>query len=96
MIKYQLIQKLAIKAGVTQEVAEKVYMSLCKLIVDEVIQGETVNLIGVGRFYREFLPSKRAMNPKTRERFIQPCNYNVKIKFSTRFKKMIRKIWEEE
>jgi len=63
--KQQLIDMIAVKAGVSKKTAGLVLKASLDVIVDSVCQGNKVSLLGFGSFSSKERPERQARNPQT-------------------------------
>ncbi|MFA5126844.1 MAG: HU family DNA-binding protein [Patescibacteria group bacterium] len=64
MHKAQLIESLAIKAGVSKKEAENILQALEDLIIENLKAGKEITLTGFGTFSARRRTSRRGVNPQ--------------------------------
>ncbi len=67
MNKAQLVAAVAEKAGLGKKEAEKVVKAFEDVIVEELVKGEKVQLVGFGTFEVAERPARTGINPQTKE-----------------------------
>jgi len=82
MNKAQLIEKLALEAGLTRKQGEDALESLIKIIISELVAGNEVTLTGFGTFMSKIRHSRGGVNPQKPTERIQIPEVKV-AKFKT-------------
>lgn len=80
MNKAELIHEMAESAGVSKEVAKKVFESFQNVIATTLGKGENITLIGFGTFSVNARAAKTGRNPRTGEPMEIPAKNVVKFK----------------
>lgn len=69
MNKTQLIEKIAADAGINKIQAQKALAAVENGIRESLVQGESLDLKGFGKFEPKTMSARQARNPKTGETF---------------------------
>lgn len=80
MNKSDLIKKIASDAGITQTQAKAALQTVEVGIVEALIKGENVQLVGFGTFTVKSHKARKGRNPKTGEELNIPAKNVVKFK----------------
>lgn len=80
MNKSDLIKKIASDAGITQTQAKAALQTVEVGIVEALINGENVQLVGFGTFTVKSHKARKGRNPKTGEELKIPAKNVVKFK----------------
>ena len=72
MNKGELIDAVAVKAGVTKKEADAVVSAALNVIVKTVANAEKVTLVGFGAFESRLRKEREGRNPKTNEKMVIP------------------------
>lgn len=80
MNKSDLIKKIASDAGITQTQAKAALQTVEVGIVEALINGENVQLVGFGTFTVKSHKARKGRNPKTGEELNIPAKNVVKFK----------------
>ena len=67
MTKTELVSKVAEKAGFTKKDAEKATAAVIDSIVETLVSGDKVQLVGFGTFEVHHRPERAGHNPQTKE-----------------------------
>ena len=73
MIKAELINVVAEKAGLSKKDTEKAVTALIDTITAELVAGEKVSLVGFGNFDVKTREARTGRNPKTKEEIQIPA-----------------------
>lgn len=80
MNKSDLIKKIASNAGITQTQAKAALQTIEVGIVEALVNGENVQLVGFGTFTIKSHKARKGRNPKTGEELNIPAKNVVKFK----------------
>ena len=83
--KTDIVERLARRAEVTQEVAGKVFDEFVGLVVDEVSKGNEVRVHGLGIFSRRFRKAKSGTAPNGTS-WTKDAGWNVAFRAAQAFK----------
>jgi len=90
MKKYDFIQTVAIKTGVTQKQTEQVLQAICDTITNACIEEmDEVNIPGFGKFKPKVSAARIALNPKTQEKVNVPETRTLKCTPSYNLRKIV-------
>merc|ERR1712072_737940 len=84
--KQALVDKIAVKAGVSKKTAAMVLGATLDVIVDSVSEGNKVSLVGFGTFSAKERPQREARNPKTGEKMVVQAATVPAFSFGKSFK----------
>lgn len=96
MNKQELINAVADETQSTKVDVEKVLNSVLTQIVDAVVQGDRVVLVGFGTFEKSHRSARQGRNPQTREPIPIPATTVPKFSPGKRFKGLVSGVEEEE
>lgn len=92
MNKAQLIETVAIKAGVSKKEAEDVMQALINLIIERLKQGKEVTLTGFGTFSAKERHARMGVNPQNpKEKIEIPAVVVPKFKSGKTLKDALKK-----
>ncbi|NER37713.1 MAG: HU family DNA-binding protein [Oscillatoria sp. SIO1A7] len=83
-------EKIANGAGVNAATAERVLGSLRQQVLAAIASGDSLELLGFGKFYGEAKPERQARNPRTQEEVTVPAKLIPKFSFSGSFKNQVQ------
>lgn len=86
MNKTELIAAVAEKGEITKKDAEKAVNALLNTIIEEVSNGEKVQLVGFGTFERRERKEREGVNPQTHEKKLIPASKVPAFKAGKAFK----------
>lgn len=89
MKKPELIELVACKAETSKSAVAGILDVLLESIVDQMKNGEDVDLYGFGKFMSVEKTARESRNPKTGEKVYVPAHNVPKFKFSNSVKKII-------
>ena len=89
MNKTELIAAMADQAGLSKKDAEKAVTALLDSIVEAVVAGEKVQLVGFGTFEVKHRNARVGRNPKTKETINIPASKAPAFKAGKQFKESI-------
>lgn len=73
MNKGELVDQIAVKAGVTKKQADAVLTAAVEAIMEAVSDGDKVTLVGFGSFEARSRKEREGRNPKTNEKMVIPA-----------------------
>lgn len=73
MNKGELVHAIAVKAQVSQKLADTILTAMLDIIVEAVDQGEKVSFVGFGTFEARQRQARTGQNPKTGEKLEIPA-----------------------
>ena len=92
MTKAQLIETIAIKAGVSKKEADDVLQALENLVIERLQQGKEVTLTGFGTFSAKSRHARMGVNPQNpKERIKIPAVVVPKFKAGKTLKDSLKK-----
>lgn len=74
MNKKQLIQKISDEQLITDKTVQKIVDAVCQKIQSQLAAGETVELIGFGKFGVKDVEERKGRNPRTGEDITIPAH----------------------
>ena len=86
MNKTELVGVIAEKCNVTKKVAGELVEAFCDTIVETVVNGGTVQLVGFGTFTSVNKPARTGVNPRTKEPLAISGYVSPKFKVGKNFK----------
>ncbi|MGN1104135.1 MAG: HU family DNA-binding protein [Candidatus Coproplasma sp.] len=89
MNKTELVKVVAEKAGMTQAVAADAVNAMVDVIVEKLIEGDEVAILGFGAFKVADRPARTARNPQTGETVEVPASKAVTFKVSKSLKEKL-------
>ena len=89
MKKFEMIEDLATKTGLTKNECEKVFNATFEIFKDELAKGEKVSVAGVGTFKITERAARDGRNPLTGEKIKIKASKSVNFKLSTAIKDKI-------
>ena len=91
MKKVDFIKQIVQYSGLTQGQANIAIKALVKVIQDNLVQGETVSLSGLGSFKTKNRKSRQGRNPKTGVVVPIPAGKKISFKPTTTLRRLIQK-----
>ena len=91
MNKTELIAAVAEKAELSKKDAEKAVIALLDTVVEEVAQGEKIQLVGFGTFERRERKEREGCNPQTGAKIPIPASMVPAFKVGKAFKDAVNK-----
>jgi nucleoid DNA-binding protein len=88
--KKTLSKKLAKRTLLSQNEAVDVVEELFKIILEEVLLNEEVNIVGFGKFYLYHHTQRPVRNPKTNKEFLLEEHKTLRFKTSERVNNKIK------
>ncbi|WP_204378429.1 HU family DNA-binding protein [Agaribacterium haliotis] len=82
----ELLQQLAVQAGITKAEAELVLEALIEQLTMALARGDRVNLLGFGSFERSWRKSRQGRNPATGAPIEIAGHYQARFKPAQKFK----------
>lgn len=89
MKKFEMIEDLATKTGLTKNECEKVFNATFEIFKDELAKGEKVSVAGFGTFKITERAARDGRNPLTGEKIKIKASKSVSFKLSTAIKDKI-------
>ena len=89
MKKFEMIEDLATKTGLTKNECEKVFNATFEIFKDELAKGEKVSVAGFGTFKITERDARDGRNPLTGEKIKIKASKSVNFKLSTAIKDKI-------
>ena len=89
MKKFEMIEDLATKTGLTKNECEKVFNATFEIFKDELAKGEKVSVGGFGTFKITERAARDGRNPLTGEKIKIKASKSVNFKLSTAIKDKI-------
>lgn len=90
MTKADMVDKIAVKTGMTKAAGEKVLNAFLDSVQEALVAEGRLNLSGFGSFVVETRQERKARNPRTNEIINVPASKVVKFRSSTRLKDTIK------
>ncbi len=91
MNKTELIAKVAEKSELTKKDAEKAVSALLDTIVEAVVEGEKVQIVGFGTFEQRQRSERTGLNPRTKTEIVIPASKVPAFKAGRNFKDAVNK-----
>lgn len=91
MNKTELIAKVAEKSDLTKKDAEKAVSALLDTIVEAVVEGEKVQIVGFGTFEQRQRSERTGLNPITKTEIVIPASKVPAFKAGRNFKEAVNK-----
>ncbi|KAL1520862.1 hypothetical protein AB1Y20_022423 [Prymnesium parvum] len=88
--KQEMVDAIALKAGVSKKTAAIVLASTLDVIVESVASGNKVSLIGFGTFDSKDRPEREGRNPKTGEKMLLKASVVPTFSFGKSFKDAVK------
>mmetsp|Transcript_27681 Transcript_27681/g.73233 ORF Transcript_27681/g.73233 Transcript_27681/m.73233 type:complete len:153 (+) Transcript_27681:34-492(+) len=88
--KQEMVDAIAVKAGVSKKTAALVLASTLDVIVESVASGNKVSLVGFGTFDSKERPEREGRNPKTGEKMIVKAAVVPTFSFGKSFKDAVK------
>jgi DNA-binding protein HU-beta len=82
----QVYESLSSKFKVTKKDITSVYDEIFTVLENELANGNSINLTGIGKFYIKEQAARTGVNPKTRQTIQIPAKRVVKFKISKKLK----------
>ena len=89
MNKSELVKAMAEKCDLTQKDTEKVLDAFQKVVIEELVRGGKVQLVGFGIFEVMERAAREGRNPKTHEPMQVPASKIAKFKVGKNFKDIL-------
>ena len=89
MKKFEMIEDLATRTGLTKNECEKVFNATFEIFKDELAKGEKVSVAGFGTFKITERAARDGRNPLTGEKIKIKASKSVNFKLSTAIKDKI-------
>lgn len=89
MSKSDIIERMAIEAGITQKAANKAIKVLLEFITEKIANGEKVSILNFGVFGVKERKEKMGVHPKTREAIKIKATKAPYFKASSKLKKAV-------
>ena len=89
MKKFEMIEDLATKTGLTKNECEKLFNATFEIFKDELAKGEKVSVAGFGTFKITERAARDGRNPLTGEKIKIKASKSVNFKLSTAIKDKI-------
>jgi len=90
MNKAELVRRVAQKAAVSEEIAERVIHTALGQVITAVADGELVRILGFGTFRLTRRPARNGRNPRTGEAIAIPERARATFAPGSSFKQCIR------
>lgn len=91
MNKVELIAAVAAKAGLTKKDADKAVAAFTDAIVEALVKGEKVQLVGFGTFEVRERAAREGVNPATKEKITIAASKQPAFKAGKAFKDAVAK-----
>ncbi|MBP3434894.1 MAG: HU family DNA-binding protein [Clostridia bacterium] len=91
MNKVELVASVAEKAGLSKKDAEKAVAAVLESVVDTVVKGDKVQLVGFGTFEVRARGARTGRNPRTKETITIPASKQPVFKAGKAFKDAVAK-----
>lgn len=88
--KQEMVDAIAVKAGVSKKTAALVLASTLDVIVESVASGNKVSLVGFGTFDSKERPEREGRNPKTGEKMTVKAAVVPTFSFGKSFKDAVK------
>ncbi len=88
--KKTLAKKLSERTLLNQSESAQLIEELCKIILEEVREGQEVSIVGFGKFYPYFHQPRPVRNPKTQEDMVLKEYSSLRFKSSGVVKKTLK------
>jgi DNA-binding protein HU-beta len=92
MKKQELVKEVAIKTGVSQELARNFLTVFTEIVEESILSGEEISLPGIGTLARRATQERECRNPKTGEKMTLEASYRPIFKPSLVLKKALRQV----
>ena len=89
MTKKDLVLQIADRLEITKKDSGKILDNILDIIVEQMILGNEIKLVGFGSFKTVQKPERKCRNPKTGEEIIVGSKKVPKFKFSPNMKNML-------
>ena len=90
--KKELSKKLAKRTTLNQKQAAQVVDELFKIILDEIKSGETISIVGFGKFFLYKHNPRPVRNPKTQQEMMLRSYNSLRFKTSNVVKKLLKEL----
>lgn len=90
MTKPEIIETLALDAGITKKKADELVTKLVRIIERSVAKNSKVTISGFGTFYVSKRASRRGINPTTGDALIVPAMLLPRFRAGSQFKTFVR------
>lgn len=90
MNKEQVAQKLAEKIGVTKKDAVESIDALIEIISEELVAGESVNIVNFGKFEAKMRKERVGRNPQTKEEMTIEAQRTVRFQVGKGLKERVK------
>ena len=90
MNKKELIEEIALKAGLTKKDAGLAIEAFTDTVIETLVKGDTVALLGFGTFITQPRTGRDGINPSTGERIKIPASTSAKFKVGATLKEAIK------
>ena len=90
MNKTELIEKIALGAGLSKTDAKKALDATTAAIKDTLVSGDKIQLVGFGTFSVNERPAREGINPRTGEKIQIPASIKPKFRAGKALKEAIK------
>lgn len=90
MVKGELVEKMAVKTGLSKKDMEKSLVAFQDVVMEELQAGGKVQLVGFGTFEVVDRKERMGRNPKTNEEMPIPAKKAPKFKAGKRLKDIVK------
>ncbi|MEF2920169.1 MAG: HU family DNA-binding protein [Acutalibacteraceae bacterium] len=91
MNKTELISAIAEKSGLTKKDSEKAVTAMLDTIIETVVTGDKVQLVGFGTFEQRKRSERTGVDPRTKEKITIPASKVPAFKAGRNFKDAVNK-----
>jgi len=84
--KADFIELIAASGEISKNKSNKFLGAFSKVIIEQLINGEEIELTGLGKMITIVMPAKEAVNPQTKQKIIVPEHRQVRMRFLEEFK----------
>jgi DNA-binding protein HU-beta len=88
MNKGEFIKAIAEKTELTGKQADAAYKAFVETVVEQLREGNKVQLVGFGTFELQFRKAREAFNPLTKSKIQVKASYAPKLKIGKSFKSL--------
>jgi len=85
----ELLKKLSVKTGLTQEQTQEFVKEFINIIKEKIKKEDSVHITGFWSFSGKKVKERKAKNPKTKETVIVKAHIKPNFSFTDTFKKKI-------
>ncbi len=84
--KADFIELISASGEISKNKSNKFLTAFSKVIIEQLIKGEEIELTGLGKMVTIVMPAKEAVNPQTKKKIIVPEHRQVRMRFLSEFK----------